>query len=147
MAQELEKIPATPRKDQDVDPAIRKSDVRAGTSGDSQGQSRARRLRRENHRAEKSGDHRAGARVRFRGRGDGGDHGRQDQGRRRADHPLRGSQGRPGMREMLAPTSAIIGKGLGESVGFITDGRFSGGTWGSVVATSRRKPTKAARSR
>jgi dihydroxy-acid dehydratase len=37
------------------------------------------------------------------------------------------------MREMLAPTSAIIGKGLGESVGFITDGRFSGGTWGMVV--------------
>ncbi|MGB0957162.1 MAG: dihydroxy-acid dehydratase, partial [Litorivicinus sp.] len=41
--------------------------------------------------------------------------------------------GGPGMREMLAPTSAIIGKGLGESVGFITDGRFSGGTWGMVV--------------
>jgi dihydroxy-acid dehydratase len=37
------------------------------------------------------------------------------------------------MREMLAPTSAIIGKGLGESVGLITDGRFSGGTWGMVV--------------
>ncbi len=37
------------------------------------------------------------------------------------------------MPEMLAPTSAIIGKGLGESVGFITDGRFSGGTWGMVV--------------
>jgi dihydroxy-acid dehydratase len=44
-----------------------------------------------------------------------------------------GPQGGPGMREMLAPTSAIIGKGLGESVGFITDGRFSGGTWGMVV--------------
>ena len=37
------------------------------------------------------------------------------------------------MREMLAPTSALIGKGLGESVGLITDGRFSGGTWGMVV--------------
>lgn len=37
------------------------------------------------------------------------------------------------MREMLSPTSAIIGKGLGDSVGFITDGRFSGGTWGMVV--------------
>jgi dihydroxy-acid dehydratase len=37
------------------------------------------------------------------------------------------------MREMLSPTSAIIGKGLGESVGLITDGRFSGGTWGMVV--------------
>jgi dihydroxy-acid dehydratase len=44
-----------------------------------------------------------------------------------------GPQGGPGMREMLAPTSAIIGKGLGDSVGFITDGRFSGGTWGMVV--------------
>jgi dihydroxy-acid dehydratase len=37
------------------------------------------------------------------------------------------------MPEMLAPTSALIGKGLGESVGLITDGRFSGGTWGMVV--------------
>ena len=37
------------------------------------------------------------------------------------------------MREMLSPTSALIGKGLGESVGLITDGRFSGGTWGMVV--------------
>jgi len=37
------------------------------------------------------------------------------------------------MPEMLAPTSALIGQGLGESVGLITDGRFSGGTWGMVV--------------
>jgi dihydroxy-acid dehydratase len=37
------------------------------------------------------------------------------------------------MQEMLAPTSAIVGQGLGESVGLITDGRFSGGTWGMVV--------------
>ena len=37
------------------------------------------------------------------------------------------------MREMLAPTSALIGQGLGESVALITDGRFSGGTWGMVV--------------
>ncbi|MBI4292309.1 MAG: dihydroxy-acid dehydratase [Betaproteobacteria bacterium] len=44
-----------------------------------------------------------------------------------------GPKGGPGMQEMLAPTSAIIGQGLGESVGFITDGRFSGGTWGMVV--------------
>ncbi|MGH8622016.1 MAG: dihydroxy-acid dehydratase [Burkholderiales bacterium] len=44
-----------------------------------------------------------------------------------------GPKGGPGMREMLAPTSAIIGAGLGESVGLITDGRFSGGTWGIVV--------------
>jgi dihydroxy-acid dehydratase len=44
-----------------------------------------------------------------------------------------GPKGGPGMREMLAPTSAIVGKGLGESVGLVTDGRFSGGTWGMVV--------------
>ncbi|MBB3539852.1 dihydroxy-acid dehydratase [Rhizobium sp. BK399] len=44
-----------------------------------------------------------------------------------------GPKGGPGMPEMLAPTSAIIGRGLGDSVGLITDGRFSGGTWGMVV--------------
>jgi dihydroxy-acid dehydratase len=44
-----------------------------------------------------------------------------------------GPRGGPGMPEMLAPTSALIGQGLGESVGLITDGRFSGGTWGMVV--------------
>jgi dihydroxy-acid dehydratase len=44
-----------------------------------------------------------------------------------------GPRGAPGMPEMLSPTSALIGKGLGESVGLITDGRFSGGTWGMVV--------------
>lgn len=44
-----------------------------------------------------------------------------------------GPKGGPGMQEMLAPTSAIIGQGLGESVGLITDGRFSGATWGMVV--------------
>jgi len=44
-----------------------------------------------------------------------------------------GPKGGPGMREMLAPTAAIVGKGLGESVALITDGRFSGGTWGLVV--------------
>ncbi len=44
-----------------------------------------------------------------------------------------GPKGGPGMREMLSPTSAIIGKGLGDTVGLITDGRFSGGTYGMVV--------------
>jgi dihydroxy-acid dehydratase len=44
-----------------------------------------------------------------------------------------GPQGGPGMREMLKPTSAIMGQGLGEKVAFITDGRFSGGTHGFVV--------------
>jgi dihydroxy-acid dehydratase len=44
-----------------------------------------------------------------------------------------GPKGGPGMREMLAPTSALIGAGLGDSVGLLTDGRFSGGTFGMVV--------------
>ncbi len=44
-----------------------------------------------------------------------------------------GPKGGPGMQEMLAPTGALTGQGLGESVGLITDGRFSGGTWGMVV--------------
>ena len=44
-----------------------------------------------------------------------------------------GPKGGPGMREMLSPTSAIIGAGLGDSVGLVTDGRFSGGTYGMVV--------------
>jgi dihydroxy-acid dehydratase len=44
-----------------------------------------------------------------------------------------GPKGGPGMREMLTPTSALIGKGLGDSVGLLTDGRFSGGTYGMVV--------------
>jgi dihydroxy-acid dehydratase len=44
-----------------------------------------------------------------------------------------GPKGGPGMPEMLGPTAALVGRGLGESVGLITDGRFSGGTWGMVV--------------
>jgi dihydroxy-acid dehydratase len=44
-----------------------------------------------------------------------------------------GPKGGPGMREMLSPTSAIIGAGLGDSVGLVTDGRFSGATYGLVV--------------
>jgi dihydroxy-acid dehydratase len=44
-----------------------------------------------------------------------------------------GPKGGPGMQEMLAPTSALVGQGLGDSVGLLTDGRFSGGTWGMVA--------------
>jgi len=44
-----------------------------------------------------------------------------------------GPKGGPGMREMLSPTAALVGQGFGETVGLITDGRFSGGTWGMVV--------------
>ena len=58
-----------------------------------------------------------------------------------------GPKGGPGMQEMLAPTSALIGQGLGESIGRCTDGRFSGGTWGWSSVTSRRKRTSAAPSR
>ena len=47
--------------------------------------------------------------------------------------PLRGPAGGPGMREMLSPTAAIMGKGLGDKVALITDGRFSGGSHGFVV--------------
>ena len=54
-----------------------------------------------------------------------------------------GPKGGPGMREMLKPTSAIMGLGLGDKVGFITDGRFSGGTHGSVSYTNLTLPTKA----
>jgi dihydroxy-acid dehydratase len=49
-----------------------------------------------------------------------------------------GPKGGPGMQEMLAPTSALIGQGLGDSVGLLTDGRFSGGTWGMVPSPSTR---------
>jgi dihydroxy-acid dehydratase len=44
-----------------------------------------------------------------------------------------GPKGGPGMQEMLSPTGALVGAGLGDSVGLLTDGRFSGGTWGMVV--------------
>ncbi len=44
-----------------------------------------------------------------------------------------GPKGGPGMREMLSPTAALVGQGLGDSVGLVTDGRFSGGTYGMVV--------------
>ena len=44
-----------------------------------------------------------------------------------------GPKGGPGMREMLSPTGAIIGRGLGDKVALITDGRFSGGSHGFVV--------------
>jgi dihydroxy-acid dehydratase len=55
-----------------------------------------------------------------------------------------GPRGGPGMPEMLAPTSALVGRGLGESVGLVTDGRFSGGTGAWWSATSRRRRTMAA---
>ena len=57
-----------------------------------------------------------------------------------------GPKGGPGMREMLSPTSALIGEGLGDSVGLITDGRFSGGTYGMVVGHVAPEALSAERS-
>ena len=57
-----------------------------------------------------------------------------------------GPKGGPGMREMLNPTSAIIGAGLGSTVALITDGRFSGASAAPRSATCLLKPLKAARS-
>ena len=51
-----------------------------------------------------------------------------------------GPVGGPGMREMLSPTSAIMGKGLGKDVALITDGRFSGGSHGFVVGHVTQRP-------
>ena len=58
---------------------------------------------------------------------------RQGEARRRGRDPLRRTAGGPGMREMLSPTGAIMGRGLGDKVALITDGRFSGGSHGFVV--------------
>ena len=56
-----------------------------------------------------------------------------------------GPRGGPGMQEMLAPTSYIMGQGLGEQVALITDGRFSGGTRGACIGHVRRKLPQAGR--
>ncbi len=60
---------------------------------------------------------------------------------------MKGPKGGPGMPEMLTPTSAIMGAGLGKDVALITDGRFSGGSHGFWSATSRPKRRTADRSR
>jgi hypothetical protein len=88
-----------------------------------------------------------GARVRFRGSGAGGDPRRH--GQVKGDVIViryEGPRGGPGMREMLAPTSAIMGKGLGKDVALITDGRFSGGSHGFVVGHITPEAASAARS-
>ena len=69
--------------------------------------------------------------------------GRDPEGRHR-HHPVRRAKGRPGMPEMLTPTSAIIGAGLGKDVALLTDGRFSGGSHGFIIGMCARKPRKAA---
>ena len=57
----------------------------------------------------------------------------RDQGGRRGRDPQRGAERRPGMREMLAVTAALVGEGLGDSVALLTDGRFSGATHGLMA--------------
>ena len=94
IAEELADVPATPRADQDVIRPFDNPMYRAGPPRDPQGQPRARGLRRQDHRAQESVDHRTGARVRFRARGDGRDHGEEDQAGRRDRHPLRRPEGR-----------------------------------------------------
>ena len=76
---------------------------------------------------------RAGAGVRLRGGDLRGGQGGQDRRRRRRRDPLRGPGRRPGMREMLHVTGAIVGEGLSDEVALITDGRFSGATHGFMV--------------
>ena len=94
MAEELAHVPDAAARGPGRDPAVRQADVRAGPSRDPARQSRAGRLRGEDHRPQESRHHRARARIRFRERGDGRDHGAQDQGRRRHRDPLRRPEGR-----------------------------------------------------
>ena len=114
-------------------PAVGQADVRAGPSRDPEGQSRARGLRREDHRPQDPSitgparvfDSESACMKAIMAR------------KIKAGDVIviryEGPKGGPGMQEMLAPTAALIGQGLGETVGLITDGRFSGGTWGMVV--------------
>jgi dihydroxy-acid dehydratase len=133
MAEELEKIPAQPRKDQDVirpfDAPLYKEGHLAILRGNLAtegcvakitglknpvitGPARVFDSEKETMDAILAGKIKAGDVVVIR---------------------YEGPKGGPGMQEMLAPTSALIGQGLGDSVGLLTDGRFSGGTWGMVV--------------
>jgi len=74
-------------------------------------------------------DHRAGAGFRFRGGQHEGDSGQEDQARRRGRHPLRRAEGRPRHARDVGADLRPHRPGLGDSVGLLTDGRFSGGTW------------------
>ena len=93
----------------------------------------ARGLRRQAGRPRAPHPQRAGAGLRLRGGLLRGRQGRRDPGRRRGRDPLRGPRGRPGMREMLHVTAAIVGEGLGDQVALVTDGRFSGATHGLMA--------------
>jgi dihydroxy-acid dehydratase len=119
------------------DPPVGQADVRRGPPRDPARQPLARRLRREDHRPQEPVDHRP-ARV-FDSEPQCMEAIMAKKIRAGDVVVIRyeGPKGGPGMQEMLAPTSALIGQGLGESVGLLTDGRFSGapGAWSS--ATSR----------
>ncbi len=109
-------------------PAVGAAALRPGTPGGAARQPGARGIGREDHRRQEAADHRTGPRSSSprRRASTRSSSGRIRAGRRDRD-PLRGAEAAgPGMREMLAPTSAIIGAGLGDSVALITDGRFSG---------------------
>ena len=97
-------------------------------------QPRERRRDREARRATSGRLHRGPARV-FDSRGGvlRGGQPRTHRCRRRRRDPLRGPRGRPGMREMLHVTAALVGEGLGDAVALVTDGRFSGATHGLMV--------------
>ena len=134
IAENLEGEPDAPERGPGRDPPLRPAAVRPGPPRHPARQPRAGGQRRQDQRPEKHQDHRPGPRLRVA---------RKNRMHAIMDDQINpgdvlviryeGPKGGPGMREMLSPTSAIIGKGLGDSVGLITDGRFSGGTFGLVV--------------
>ena len=133
VAEMLDRVPSEPRKDQDV---IHSVDIAGGSSTaicDPEGQPGHRRRRRKNLQAKNEKDHRPRARLRFRRSSLAAILAHQIKPGDVLVIRYEGPKGGPGMREMLSPTSALIGAGLGDSVGLITDGRFSGGTYGLVV--------------
>ena len=127
-------VPDAPRKDQDVIRALGQPDVQARPPRDFERQSRARRLRSENHRPEKSRHHRPGACVRFRTAM------RWTPSSPEKSKPgdvvvirYEGPQGRPRHAGNARADVGAYRPRFGRSVGLLTDGRFSGGTWGMVV--------------
>jgi hypothetical protein len=146
VAENLADVPGTPPSRPGRHPALRPAEVRARATSRSCAATSPPRARREDLGPEADAHQRTRAGVRVRGGGDGG----HPEDRIRPGDVLviryEGPKGGPGMREMLSPTSAIIGKGLGDSVGLITDGRFSGGTYGLVVGHVARRRRSADRS-
>ena len=137
-----------PRQGPGRDPPVGQADVRAGPPRHPQRQPLAGRLRGQDHRAEEPGHHRSGARVRLRGRDHGGDHGQQDQARRRGRDPLRRTEGRPRHAGDAGADRGADRPGTGR-VGRADHrrpllGRAPGAWWSG---TSRRRPSSAGPSR